>query len=67
MVHKLLQHAPTNHCKLAVFQPIRSETETSTDLAYARFPALGAGCTSIASSFDWFIASLVSIVIGQIP
>ena len=47
MVHKRVQRAPTNHCKLAIFQPIRSETETSKNAAYTRFPALCAGCIFI--------------------
>ena len=47
MDHKRVQQAPTNHCKPAFFQPIRSETETSKTAAYARFPALGGGCTFI--------------------
>ena len=58
MVHKLVQRAPTNHCKLAVFRPIRSETETSENADYARFPALGAGCTYIRPQLEVSIGSL---------
>ena len=47
MDHKRVQRTPTNHCKPAFFQPIRNETETSKTAAYARFPALDAGCTFI--------------------
>jgi len=35
----------TNQSTHAVFQPITDWTKTNHDLGYARFPALGTGCT----------------------
>ena len=60
MVHKRVQRAPTNPCKPAFFQPIRSETETSKTAAYARFPALGAGRLLFGLKF-WSVHCIVIV------